>query len=221
MKKLSALLLSVALFSPAFAQQSAFQGMHPKPPANLVTPATKPILLHTGKSITPEQVQQLLESSIQEYAAGKSTFKKFTVSSNPTGSVVFNLNMMKKDGVGYAVLNNPISADFSTGDLFFGPGAANNLTFVVDVQPNTAYVLVMKLWIADPDPKSLSPSNAQLTFSPAWSNTNAQTIDVIPGGNEIAYSFVTGAKGSESITISSPSSNWVFASCKISSLSAQ
>jgi hypothetical protein len=60
MKKLAALLVAVALFSPAFAQKSTFQGTHPRPKAATVAPASKPVLLHTGKPITPDQKRQLM-----------------------------------------------------------------------------------------------------------------------------------------------------------------
>ena len=62
MKKLAALLVAVALVSPAFAQKLTFQGTHPKPKLATVAPASRPVLLHTGRPITPDQKRQLMAS---------------------------------------------------------------------------------------------------------------------------------------------------------------
>ena len=212
MKKLAALLLAVALFSPALAQKTTFQGIHPKPKPTLVAPATKPTLLHTGKPITPDQVNQLLVTTIQGYQAGNSTPKKF-VKSNNAGPTVLNLDMMYRDGVGFATANQPGIVAFGAGLMVFQPGEAHNLIIYLDVVPNTAYVLVMRVFLQN---DSINP---QLTFSPDSTSIPPQTIAGTPGvAEEIAYSFVSSRTGQIGISISSPNAIWMFGSCQISSL---
>jgi len=70
MKMFTALLMAVALFSPAFSQKVTLSpGTHPRPKISIVAPATTPILLHTGKPITADEKKQLLTSAIKAYAA--------------------------------------------------------------------------------------------------------------------------------------------------------
>jgi len=75
MKSLATLLVAVALAYPAFAQNAA---LHPNPalqealkrhPGPYATPAFKPILLHTGKPITPNDKAQLVASALKMHAA--------------------------------------------------------------------------------------------------------------------------------------------------------
>jgi hypothetical protein len=229
MKTLFALLVAIVLFSPAFAQKVTLPpGIRPKPPANLVAPATKPIILHTGKPITQDQVHQLLESSIQKYEAGKITSKQFAnLKYYYVDPIVFNLDMMHKDGVAFAAAINPMYVDFEPGgSIFFKHGAANNLTFFVKVQPDTAYTLVMKL----------NPENwpEKFTFSPAsGGSAPSETItvtesdienDPVTSANyvDIVYSFVSDSTGITAIVLYSPNAEqWAFISCQLSSVSIQ
>jgi hypothetical protein len=219
MKMLTALLVAVALLSPAYAQKVTFQGTHPRPAVAMVAPATKPLLLHTGKPITPDQKRQLLATAIQQYAAGKRTTRDNAKTNNaapPANPTVLTFDMMNKDGVGGAIANFPQSVNFPAGYLLFQPGASSNLTIFVDMQPNTAYVLLIKLWFLS------TAQNPQLTLSPAFGGaTPPQTFAASPGNNEFAYSFISSGTGQTAIAMSSPNSAWSFISCEISSLPAQ
>lgn len=217
MRLLTGLLVAVALVVPAFAQKIAFQGTHPKPEVALVAPATKPLLLHTGKSITPEQKQQLLSSAIQQYATSKRTTKEKVKRSNAASSenpTVLTFDMMNKEGVAGAIADFPMLVHYPAGFLVFQPGASSRLTIYVYVQPDTAYVLLIKMWLISP------PQNPQLTLSPALGNIPAETFAASPGDSEVAYSFVSNSTGQIAVAISSPNNAWRFESCEISSLPA-
>src|SRR5271157_165989 len=75
MKNLAALLVTVALVSPAISQNApvhlntALQETQKRHPGPYATPAFKPILLHTGKPITPNDKAQLVASALKMYAA--------------------------------------------------------------------------------------------------------------------------------------------------------
>jgi hypothetical protein len=84
------------------------------------------------------------------------------------------------------------------------------------MQPNTAYVLLIKLWFIS------TTQNPQLTLTPAFGGaTPPQTFNASLGNNEFAYSFVSDSTGPTAIAISSPNNSWSFISCEISSLPAQ
>src|SRR5271157_3297694 len=75
MKNLAALLVTVALVSPAISQNApvhlntALQETQKRHPGPYATPAFKPILLHTGKPITPNDKAQLVASALKMHAA--------------------------------------------------------------------------------------------------------------------------------------------------------
>jgi hypothetical protein len=122
---------------------------------------------------------------------------------------------MNIEGVAGAIANSPQSVNFPAGFLLFQPGASSNLTIFVSMQPNTAYVLLIKMWFEG------NVQNPQLTLSPAFGGaTPPQTFAASPGNNEVAYSFVSSSAGQTAIAISSPNVPWSFESCEISSLAA-
>jgi hypothetical protein len=88
MKMLTALLVTIALVSPAFAQQTAFQGTHPRPKPVIVAPASKPVLLHTGKPLTADQKKQLmtamLKASLPKSSSGNTQTRNLTQSAGTT-----------------------------------------------------------------------------------------------------------------------------------------
>jgi hypothetical protein len=226
MKKLAALLVAVALFSPAFAQKITFQGTHPKPKLATVAPASKPVLLHTGKPITPDQKRQLM-ISVTKGAAPRTLAGPAKVSNSVLSS---ELNLLTPDQLyvnGAYIDAYGARIDQYDGVLAFGPGGptlANPSSMVINVtvKPNTAYTLLIKMSIigAFQLPPNTPGGITISTYSGAKSvgGLNApQTFNAPQGENEFAYSFVANSAGNLPITISSPDLSWSFESCEITS----
>jgi hypothetical protein len=219
MKKLAALLVAVALLSPAFAQKLTFQGTHPRPKAATVAPASKPVLLYTGKPITPDQKRQLMETvtkgSAPRTPAGAAKVQNLVLS---TANVItpdqLFLNGVYVDAFGARV-------DQFDGILSFQPGAQSYLTFNVTVKPNTAYTLLMKVRIDGvtllpnaPGPLINILSGSELDFAQQHAT---QIFPPDQAENEFAYGVVSNRAGNLPVTIYSPNSYWSFLSCEITS----
>jgi hypothetical protein len=215
MKKLSALFVAVALFAPSFAQKVTLSpGTHPRPKATIVAPAITPILLHTGKPITADEKKQLLASAIKAYAAQVPKAKFKMPVSLPTTPPLLTTDNMVLNGVGYGMANQPSVVDYYNGYIAFNPGVSgsyNSLILFINVQPNTAYLII---------PKVFSPSteNPQITIS-AFLGTGGtptnQTFTGSMGNNEFAYAFTSNSSGYVQLQIWSPNSFWNFLSCEI------
>jgi hypothetical protein len=221
MKKLAALLVAVVLFSPAFAQKLTFQGTHPRPKAATVAPAAKPVLLHTGKPITPDQKQQLM-ATVAKGSAPR-TLMGATKVQTPVLSAanVLTPDQLYLNGV-YIDAFGARRIDQFDGILSFQPGPTSSMVLNVTVKANTAYTLVMKISI---DGATLLPPNTPggITIS-SYSGSNPgtginapQTFNAAMGENEFAYSFVANSAGNLPITIYSPDLYWSFESCEITS----
>lgn len=210
MKVLTALLLAVGLFSPALAQKPAFQGTHPRPKLVIVAPASKPVLLHTGKPISLDQKKQLattvVRSSAPKGSAGTTKVMDFTQTAAPT---VLTAEQSFMNGA-HMMLSSPNFVDEYTGTLDFMPGDANSLTIVVPVNKNTAYTLVMKVDIG-------SYKNPQMTIFPGGSLQNTETLTLSGGDNEFAYAFTSPGTGTIAVVFYSLNSEWMFESCEITS----
>jgi hypothetical protein len=214
MKKLTALLVAVALISPAFAQKLTFQGTHPRPKLAIVAPASKPVLLHTGKPITADEKKQLLTSATKAYAAQfpKAKFKMpVTLPATPP---MLTPDNMVLNGVGYGMAVLPTVVDYYNGYIAFNPGVSgsnNSLILFINVQPNTAYLIIPKVF-------SSSTENPQITIS-AFLGTGGtptnQTFTGSMGNNEFAYAFTSNSSGYVQLDLWSPNSSWNFLSCEI------
>jgi hypothetical protein len=162
MKKLAALLMAVALFSPAFAQKPTFQGTHPKPKLATVAPASKPVLLHTGKPITPDQKRQLM-ASVTKGSATRPPMGAARVSNSVLSS---ELNLLTPDQLylnGVYIDAFGARIDQFDGVLSFPPGPTSSMVLNIMVKPNTAYTLLMKVTVdgatlLPPTPLVESPS---------------------------------------------------------------
>ncbi len=211
MKKLSALLVAVALFSPAFAQKLTFQGTHPRPKPVIVAPVGKPMLLHTGKPITPDQKRQLamtvVRASAPKGSTGTMQIKNLTQSA---GSTVLTAEQTFMNGASMES-NNPYEVNEYVGFLTFTPGNTHTLTIFAPVNQNTIYTLAIKVQVGP-------GQNPQMTIvSQGNSVQNSETLSLSVGDNEFAYAFATNSAGSSMVTLYSPNSSWAFESCEITS----
>jgi hypothetical protein len=224
MKKLASLLAAVALFTPAFAQKPAFQGTHPRPKLATVAPASKPVLLHTGKPITPDQKRQLM-ASVTKGSAPRTPLGAARVSNSVLSA---ELNLLTPDqlylnGV-YIDAWGARRINQFDGVLSFQPGPESSMVLNVTVKPNTAYTLLMKVTV---DGVTLvSPNTPSGIYISTYSGSKSvgglnapQTFTAPVGENEFAYSFVASGAGNLPITIYSPDLFWSFLSCEITSSS--
>jgi hypothetical protein len=219
MKMITALLVAVALLSPAFSQKVTFQGTHPRPKPQFVAPAITPILLHTGKPITQNDKQQLLASAIKAYSAKApaKNFKGWTAaaSSAPTVLTPDNMNV---NGVAYGVAQLPLEVNHGDSTISFLPksafayqGNVSSLYFGITVQANTAYMIIPKVFFTSND-----VPNPQFTLLGAFGGPPpAQTYTGNMGSNEFAYAFVSSNAGAVAVEMFSPNSAWMFLSCEI------
>jgi hypothetical protein len=218
MKMLSALLVTVMLVAPAIAQKSVPQETYPKPKAHIVAPAIKPILLHTGKPITQADKKQFLTSAIKAYAAQVPTAGlkalNVTVPATPPVLTPDNMNLNR---VAYGIASLPEVVDYSQGEIVFKPGSAgtfigdsSSLYIYINVQPNTAYLVIPKL--------TFTPyaSNPQFTITGDFGGPPAtQTSSVSPGTNEFVYAFISNSTGTVALQMFSSNDYWSFLSCEI------
>jgi hypothetical protein len=223
MNKLAALLVAVMFFVPAFAQNPklTFQGTHPRPKPVTVAPASKPVLLHTGKPITPDQKRQLMAT----VTMGASTRPPMGTAKVSNSVLSAELNLLTPDQLylnGVYILANGARVDQFDGILSFPPGPGSSMVLNVTVKANTAYTLLMKVSI-DSVTLVLPNSPSEITIS-TYSGSNPgtglnapQTFNTPMGENEFAYSFVANSAGNLPITIYSPNAFWSFESAEITS----
>jgi hypothetical protein len=211
MKKVTALLVAVALVSPAFAQKITFQGTHPRPKPVIVAPASKPVLLHTGKPLTLDQKKQLVaavyKASLPKSSSGNTQVKDLTQSA---GTTVLTAEQTFMNGASMEA-DSPDQVNEYVGFLTFWPGDAHKLIIFVPVNQNTIYTLAIRVQVS-------SGQNPQMTIvSQGNSVMNSETVNLSVGENEFAYAYATNSTGSSMVTLSSPNSYWSFESCEITS----
>ena len=221
MKMLAALLVAVTFFVPALAQKPAFQGIHPRPKLATVAPASKPILLHTGRPITPDQKRQLMAS----VAKGASTRPPMGAARVSSSILSAELNLLTPDQlyVNGAYID-AVGARINQYDgvLSFQAGPGGSMVLNITVKANTAYTLLMKVSI-DGVTLVLPNTPSEITIStysglnPGTGLNAPQTFNAPMGENEFAYSFVSNSAGNLPITIYSPNAFWSFESCEITS----
>lgn len=219
MKKLASLLVAVALLMPAFAQNAAFQGTHPKPKQAIVAPSITPILLHTGKPLTVDEKKQFLASVIKAYSikvpAKNSKGWTAAASNAPTVLTPDNMNV---NGVAYGVMQLPMEVNYADGFISFLPkssvsyqGTTSYLYIGITVQPNTAYMVIPKVFLP-----SSGAQNPQFTLTGAFGGPPPpQTFTGNLGINEFAYAFVSNSSGAVAVAMFSPNGAWQFLSCEI------
>ena len=221
MKMLAALLVAVTFFVPALAQKPAFQGIHPRPKLATVAPASKPVLLHTGKPITPDQKRQLMAT----VAKGTSTRPPMGSAKVSNSVLSSELNLLTPDQLyvnGAYIFAQGARIDQFDGILSFPPGPDGFMVLNVTVKANTAYTLLMKVSI-DGVTLVLPNTPSEITIStysglnPGTGLNAPQTFNAPMGENEFAYSFVSNSAGNLPITIYSPNAFWSFESCEITS----
>jgi hypothetical protein len=214
MKVLAALLVAVALITPAIAQNDVVKEMQNKQKNATVAPAIKPILLHTGKPITQHDKQQLLATVIKAYAAKAPGVKskpnsQGATSSAATSAMITPLNMSKSGFVG-TFANNVVYLGYSDSGaaLALGAGSTSDLSFKITVNPNTAYTLTFNVY-------GQGEGAGNATFKIVDGHYPEETLAGIKNGsNEFAYAFVSGSYGSAVITVTS-SQPWEFTNCEI------
>ena len=218
MFKFATLLLAVACVVPAMAQQAPFLGTHPKMKPAIVAPASKPSLLHTGKPITQDQKLQLVATAIKASAARTSAAPRKSSNPGPQAApVTITPDQLYQPGVLAAVGYNPMEIDQESGLINFQSGASSNMTFIVQVSPNTAYMLVAKVYVVN------GPANAQFTICTVAANSHGCNPDYsenapgVQGNDELAYSFVSNSTGAIEVSIFSPNATWDFLSAEVTS----
>ncbi|MGA3262884.1 MAG: hypothetical protein ABSC47_02435 [Terracidiphilus sp.] len=215
MKTIPALLVAVVLISPAFAQTTAPQEIQKHLKGPFISPAFKPILLHTGKPIIQGDKQQLRFSVLNSYMKIRPGTKITTRDAvSPAAlTAMITPQQMYKTGFVDTIAYQPMAVRASSGSYFFNPGASSALTFEITVNPNTTYTLTVKVG------PSAEPSNPQFTVyngEPGNPEQNPETFTGNIGTTEFAYAFVANGAGVTGISIYSPNAKWwTFVSCEI------
>ena len=207
MTKLPALLAAALLCVPVLAQNPPFQGTHPKPRPTAAALAGRPILIHPAGPVTAAQKLDLIQSTIK--ASGmKSRFKVTTTTPAP---VTVTPDQLYIPGVLDTMARDPWGVDFLSGNVCFNAGSQSNMTFYVTVQPNTAYVLAIKIF----DANTPAP---QFTIGTGFNQSSAQNLETFTGTqgtDEIAYGFVSNSAGQIGVNIYSSNAGWGFLSAEL------
>ncbi len=218
MKALPALLVAVALVSPAFAQNvalqsnPAFQEKQKKHPGPVAIPAIKPILLHTGKPISPNDKAQLVVSAAKMYAATMPTQKHWQTSNikatdtapSATDVIITPAQMFQGDQV-FARVYSPILMSPGENWIWFQSGGNSVLDVTFTANANMIYSLIFKV--------NALTNNQQFTVEDSWSNAGSFTGS--GEYNEFAYSLIAQSAGSFEIKLYSTNAQWEFESCEI------
>lgn len=219
MKTLAALLVAVAFIPSVLAQNAALQEVQNNRKGPVVVPATKPILLHTGRPITQNDKNQLLASVMKTHAlkspGPKGTMKTQQVAAPAATTVTITPSQMFQIGFVATELIAPTYVNPELNEFMFAPGESSYLRIDIQVKANTTYVLTFKA-------NSLSPNpNFTLwaaTSTPGEENNAESFVGVAGPNNEFAYAFVSNSTGVMSVNVNSSNANWVFTSCEISAI---
>lgn len=207
MKKFAAFLIAVALLNPAFAQKPTPQLTSPISKLHTVTPAAKPLLLHTGMPLTANDKKQFLAAVIKTVPA---SVRKPQASSAPPSTITLTPTQTSQ-GNTYLILQNPGYVNFSDGEFRFINSNSSMLIFIINTQPNTAYLLATQVNIQD------YAVNSPAHFIAMASDNNPETFTAAKGNNEFAYGIVSNSTGYLMVMISSYDSTWSFTKCEITS----
>jgi hypothetical protein len=208
MKKLTALFVAVALFSPAFAQKMAVPATS-KSKLHVVAPAAKPLLLHTGKPLTQNDKRQFLATLIKTAPTGT---RKPQVASAPPSTITLTPGQVSQGNV-YLIMENPGYVDATHSEFQINPGDKSNVSFVIAGQPNTAYYLAVKVSTYSTAPQFTIYTGTLGTDVPITSENFTGSA----GDNEFAYGVVSNSAGNILITIYSANAYWSFDNCEVTS----
>jgi hypothetical protein len=229
MKKSPVLFAALALCSSVCAQKAPPQiqvvlpGTHPRPKLAAVVPAHKPLVLHTGRPITPVEKTQFLASLVRTAhtasPAGNAARpavrqqqqqQQSAQSAQPVPSVVtLSPDLMYVNNVVSLAVQGCDTVDPADGLIRMEPGLPSNLVFTVNVKPNTAYMLAFKVYlptasaqnmingqnVASSGPVQFTVWNGPSNPSPSNPAINLQTFNVNQGENEFVYGFDSTSTG--------------------------
>ncbi len=222
-----ALFLVVVLVAPTFAQNAALDQIKKNRKPQTVAPAAKPILLHTGKPITPDDRKQVQASALKSLGGkvpGVNTAIKPQVGSAPVArTFTVSPTSLFQPGFVCTELNQPYFVNPETNDMLFLPGAllpspSGYIDFNILATANTTYTMTFKVTsIGTTSPQyTILPSLPRLSSQPPANGTNAsETFAGNTGNDQFAYSFVSNGAGTMYVSIYSPNSEWNFISCEI------
>ena len=215
MKTLPALLVAVALISPAFAQNTALQEIQKHLKGPVVSPAFKPILLHTGKPITQSDKAQLQVSAAKTYAAKAPAMKarmrtQQTAPPAPMQAIITPAQMFQGDLV-IASADRPESINPGFNELRFFPNVSSFLDIFFAAKANMTYTLSFKVSapFSNPQYTISSGSPQQVTLS------STQTFTGTDGSSEFAIALVSNNAGTIEVGLFSTNAMWDFESCEI------
>jgi hypothetical protein len=160
MKKLVTHLVGVVFLATAAAQNGApkpeahFKGIHPKPQRRITKPTHKPIVLFTGKPITPADKAKFLASAKEEFkrktpakpnANGKQNAngKENSAPVNSSTTLLSPEKLYVPNVVD--VVANGAFIDEQWGALGFTPGSQSQLQFEISANASKVYLLHVKV----------------------------------------------------------------------------
>jgi hypothetical protein len=218
MKALTALFVTVALISPAFSQNVAFQRkaalqeIRKRHPGPYATPAIKPILLHTGKPITPNDKAQLVTSAKKIYAATmpaqkpwqQSNIKATDTTPTVTHAIITPSQMFQGDLV-FGEAYSPIFMSPGKNEVQFSYGEPSELVVTFTAKANMIYTLNFKV--------TAVTDNQQFTIGDYGDNVESFTGSGM--SNEFVYALIAKSTGSLMVELFSSNAEWQFNSCEI------
>jgi hypothetical protein len=222
MKKIVVLLVAFAFAGLACAETpKAVSHAKPRPP--LVLPAEKPVLLHTGKPITAEDKKHVVEEVEKAHSAKNTTKKTTSKTAAPQTTPAPNTltpTLMFINNVGDAVGYGIAEFDAYDGAALFNTGLSGSMQIYVDVNPNTIYTMVFKVYTYGPNQKFNVTPEPPKTY-PEPTNANTQILTTTgPNDNEFVYSFISDSTGQSMIMLTSQTP-WEWNSVEISSTPLQ
>jgi hypothetical protein len=223
MKKALFLVLTAILCAPAFGQVR-YQGLHPRPQAPTVFPAHEPIILVTGRPITEADKQQLIvkaKNAFRGAPAGKGgaapqnlpIVKSFQLASSPSGTASITPDQMVSGNLS-AVAYGVAMWDPVDGILGMALGHLNYMIFSMNVNPNTLYVLTVKVITGTSAPvftmQACEKDGQTVNMFPPQTVNGTPFKDPPGAVSEISYAFDSTGTGSVNIEVSSSNSGWGF-----------
>ncbi len=217
MKRFPALLVAAALISPAFAQnvayqrKAALQEIRKRHPGPVATPAIKPILLHTGKPITPNDKAQLVTSAKKSYAAtmpAQKSWQQSNIKATETPTVthaILTPSQMFQGDLVFGEAYSPIFMSPGKNEVQFSYGEPSELVVTFTAKDNTIYTLNFKV--------TAVTDNQQFTIGDYGDNVESFTGSGM--SNEFAYALIAKNTGSLMVELFSSNAEWQFNSCEI------
>jgi hypothetical protein len=218
MKNLVALLVAVATIAPVSAQNAGPMQIEKNRPRQTAVPAAKPIVLHTGRPITPDQKREVQVSAARSYAAkfpGVKLRANVESGSAPAISTV-TLTPLSLYQTGYidTEWNNAPYVNPELNQITFGPGESSYIDFIFVAAANTSYTMTFKV--------NAFTANPQYTILPSLPPGNgpngSETFAGNTGNDEFSFAFVADKSGILIVSLYSPNAYWTFGSCEITAI---